>query len=59
MNFFKKVLGFGGDDLRKTAESTKIEGTLYRVIKDARNIMYEYRECRFNKCNISFEFNEK
>jgi hypothetical protein len=43
MNFFKKVLGFGGDDLRKTAESTKIEGTLYRVIKDARNIMYEYR----------------
>lgn len=52
MNFFKKVLGFGGDDLRKTAESTKIEGTLYRVIKDARNII-------FNKCNISFEFNEK
>jgi hypothetical protein len=39
MNFFKKVLGFGGDDLKKAAESTKVEGTLYRVIKDARSIM--------------------
>lgn len=40
MNFFKKVFGFGGEDLKKVAESTKIDGTLYRVIKDARNIMY-------------------
>lgn len=39
MNFFKKVLGFGGEDLNKVAANTKIEGTLYRVIKDARNIM--------------------
>lgn len=39
MNFFKKVLGFGGDDLNKTAQGVKIQGTFYRVIKDARSIM--------------------
>jgi|JI10StandDraft_1071094.scaffolds.fasta_scaffold1533866_1 hypothetical protein len=40
MNFFKKVLGFGGEDLQKLANTTKLQGTLYRVIKDARSIMY-------------------
>lgn len=39
MNFFKKMLGFSGD-LKSAAEGIKIPGTLYRVIKDARNIMY-------------------
>jgi hypothetical protein len=40
MQLFKKVLGFGTNDLKSTAEQTKIDGTLYRVIKDTRNIMY-------------------
>jgi hypothetical protein len=40
MQLFKKVLGLGGSDLKSVAERTKIEGTLYRVIKDTRNIMY-------------------
>jgi hypothetical protein len=39
MNLFKKVLGLGGNDLKSLAERTKIDGTLYRVIKDTRNIM--------------------
>jgi hypothetical protein len=39
MNFFKKVLGFGAEDLKKTAENAKFVGTLYRVVKDARSIM--------------------
>jgi hypothetical protein len=40
MKLFKKVLGFGSNDLKTIAENTKINGTLYRVIKDTRNIMY-------------------
>lgn len=39
MNFVKKIFGYGAEDLKSTAENTKIQGTLYRVIKDARNIM--------------------
>jgi hypothetical protein len=39
MKFFKKVLGYGGGDLKQVAENTRIEGTLYRVVKDTRNIM--------------------
>ena len=54
MNFFKKMLGFSAD-LKTTAESTKIQGTLYRVVKDARSIMYACPSYRFPSCLITFE----
>lgn len=40
MNFFKKIIGFGNEDIKKTASSSKFSGSLYRVVKDARSIMY-------------------
>lgn len=39
MNFFKKMLGFSGG-LADLMKNTKINGTLYRAVKDSRNIMY-------------------
>lgn len=38
MNFFKKMLGFSAG-LSEQIKNTSVNGTLYRIIKDARNIM--------------------
>jgi hypothetical protein len=38
MNFFKKMIGLGGD-LESLMKNSKFEGTFYKVIKGARNIM--------------------
>jgi hypothetical protein len=38
MNFLKKMMGFG-NSLESQIQNTKIEGTFYKIIKDARNIM--------------------
>ena len=38
MNFFKKMLGIS-EGLSDKIKTTRINGTLYRIIKDARNIM--------------------
>lgn len=39
MNFLKRMMGFGGDSLEAKIKNTKIQGTFYKIIEDARNIM--------------------
>ena len=42
MNFFKKMMGYG-EDLPTLIKSTTIDhATFYKIIKDARNVMYEF-----------------
>lgn len=33
------MMGFGGDSLEAKIKNTKIQGTFYKIIEDARNIM--------------------
>ena len=42
MNFFKKMMGFGSS-LEERRKSFKVIGTLFEVVKQTRNLKYEYK----------------
>ena len=54
MNFFKRMMGFSTDDLKTQLQKTSIYGTFYKIIKDARNIMYFSSYLRIHNAKISF-----